>query len=604
MVAHKSIVHNLMRAEFTRVSHPPRVRSPLGEVARHSTLGPTDPRKQVSAVARPPWLFSTLAGYQRKWLVKDLVAGLSAGAVVIPQGMAYATIANLPVQVGLYTCIVPMLVYAFLGGSRAMSVSTTSTIATLTATTLVSVGVAAGAEDAVGSLMMLTLLVGVVLLLARLCRLGSLVENISGATVLGLKIGVGATVAVGQLPKLLGESFDFSGHGFLRSLAAVAQAFDSVNGPTVALSAGSIAVLLLLKRLAPRVPGTLVVVVGGILLVGLAGIDRFGVDLIATVPSGLPVPGLPDLTQTLSLVPGALAIGVMAFLESAAVARSLRTATEPQIDSDQELFATGAANAVGAFFGTMPAAGGFSQSAVNQSAGARSQVSTVVTVVLAILVALFLGPVLSLLPEATLAAMVFVAVAGLINIPELLRWARVSRVDFWIALSVAIIGLTAGLLPAVAIGVVVTLILVLRELNVPKLRTIGPADGFFGVELERGLYTANALANEREILARVDRESAPVEILVLGMGRQEVMTITVLDALMDLDRELGQRGVSLHLAALPAAAAAVAQREPWFAALVSAGRIHDSVAAGMSAAGARGGEETDTVHPGEVDEAR
>src|SRR5688572_9743553 len=148
----------------------------------------------------------TLSGYRRAWLGRDLLAGLSAGAVVIPQAMAYATIANLPVQVGLYTCIVPMLVYACLGGSRAMSVSTTSTIATLTATTLVSAGVAAGAEDAIGSLMMLTLLVGVILLLARLCRLGSLVENISGATVLGIKIGVGATVAVGQLPKLLGET--------------------------------------------------------------------------------------------------------------------------------------------------------------------------------------------------------------------------------------------------------------------------------------------------------------------------------------------------------------------------------------------------------------
>ncbi|WP_282846564.1 SulP family inorganic anion transporter [Microbacterium oxydans] len=257
----------------------------------------------MTATRRPPWLFSTVEGYRREWVVRDVVAGLSAGAVVIPQGMAYATIANLPVQVGLYTCILPMLVYAFLGGSRAMSVSTTSTIATLTATTLVSAGVAAGSDDAIGSLMMLTLLVGVILLIARLCRLGSLVENISGATVLGLKIGVGATVAVGQLPKLLGESYNFSGHGFLKSLGAVAQAFDSVNWPTVALSAGSILVIVVLKRFAPRVPGTLVAVVAGILLVAFAGLDRYGVDLIAPVPSGLPVPGIPDFSQTVSRAP-------------------------------------------------------------------------------------------------------------------------------------------------------------------------------------------------------------------------------------------------------------------------------------------------------------
>ncbi|MGH3689299.1 MAG: SulP family inorganic anion transporter [Microbacterium sp.] len=549
---------------------------------------------------RPPWLFSTVDGYHRKWIPRDVVAGLSAGAVVVPQAMAYATIANLPVQVGLYTCIVPMLVYAFLGGSRAMSVSTTSTIATLTATTLVSAGVAAGSDDAIGALMMLTLLVGAILLIARLCRLGSLVENISGATVLGLKIGVGATVAVGQLPKLLGESYNFSGHGFLKSLGAVAQAFGSVNWPTIALSAGSIAVIVVLKRFAPKVPGTLVVVVGGILLVWLADIDQLGVDLIAPVPSGLPVPGIPDFSQTVALVPGALAIAVMAFLESAAVARSLRVATEPRIDSNQELFATGAANTVGAFFGTMPAAGGFSQSAVNQSAGARSQVATLVTVVLAVLVALFLGPVLSLLPEATLAAMVFVAVAGLINVPELVRWARISRVDFWIALSVAILGLTAGLLPAVAIGVVVTLILVLREANVPKVTIVGRSGGALGLHLERGLYTANAMANEQMILEMVGAQSAPTSALVLGLKQQEVMTITVLEALQNLDRELSQLGVVLHLAALPEAAAAVAARTPWFAGLESNGRVHESVREGLAAAGSSISATSPSLHQGEV----
>jgi len=557
----------------------------------------------MTVTRRPPWLLSTVVGYRRSWILRDVIAGLSAGAVVIPQAMAYATIANLPVQVGLYTCILPMLVYAFLGGSRAMSVSTTSTIATLTATTLVTAGVAAGAEDAMGSLMMLTLLVGVILVIARLCRLGSLVENISGATVLGLKIGVGATVAVGQLPKLLGESDDFSGHGFLASLGAVAQAFGSANGPTIALSAGSIAVILVLKRFAPKVPGTLVVVVGGILLVGVAGIDRLGVDLIAPVPSGLPVPGIPDFGQTVALVPGALAIAVMAFLESAAVARSLRVATEPQIDSDQELLATGAANTVGAFFGTMPAAGGFSQSAVNQSAGARSQVATLVTVVLAVLVALFLGPVLSLLPEATLAAMVFVAVAGLINIPELVRWARISRVDFWIASSVAVLGLTAGLLPAVAVGVVVTLILVLREVNIPKATIVGGDGGVLGIRLDRGLYTANALANERMLLETVAAQGAPVRALVLGLTQQEVMTITVLDALEDLDRELSQLGVVLHLAAVPASARGVAERTPWFAGLESAGRVHGTLRDGITAAESAIDAGMPSLHQGEVDDA-
>lgn len=537
---------------------------------------------------RAPWLLPTFAGYRRSWLAPDIVGGLSAGAVVVPQAMAYATIANLPVQVGLYTCIVPMFVYAMLGGSRAMSVSTTSTIATLTATTLVSAGVAATADDALGSLMTLTLLVGVILLLARVFRLGSLVENISGATVLGLKIGVGATVAVGQLPKLLGETNNFSGHGFLRSLAAVGGAFESANWPTIALSAGSILVLVALKRFAPRVPGSLIVVAGGIVLVAFAGLADLGVNVIEPVPSGLPMLGLPDFSQTTALVPGALAIAVMAFLESAAVARGIRRATEPQIDSDQELLATGAANVVGAFFTTMPAAGGFSQSAVNQSAGARTQLSTFVTVVLAVLVALFLGPVLSLLPEATLAAMVFVAVIGLIDVRELVRWWRISRVDFWIATVVALIGLSAGLLAAVAVGVVVTLVLVLRELNIPRLSIIRREGDTIAIHVGRALYTANALSNERAIIALATTQDPPVRAVVLDLERLVVLTVTVLDALTDLDRELGELGIVLHLAALPERAEEVAVKVDWYRALQERGRAHASVADGLAAASGAG----------------
>ncbi len=539
------------------------------------------------ASRRPRWLLPSLTGYRREWLGADVVGGLSAGAVVVPQAMAYATIANLPVQVGLYTCILPMLVYALLGGSRAMSVSTTSTIATLTATTMVSAGVAASADDpdaALGSLMTLTLLVGGILLIAWLLRLGSLVENISGATVLGLKIGVGATVAVGQLPKLLGETGNVSGEGFIHSLVAVGKAFDSVNWPTVALSVGSILVLVLLQRFAPRVPGALIVVVGGILLSAFTGLTAAGVALIDPVPSGFPTPSLPDFTHLPELVPGALAIAVMAFLESAAVARGIRKTTEPQVDSNQELFATGAANAVGAFFTTMPAAGGFSQSAVNQNAGAKTQVSTMVTVVLAILVALFLGPVLSLLPQATLAAMVFVAVVGLINIPELVRWARISRIDFWIALVVALIGLSAGLLPAVAIGVVMTLVLVLREVNIPRLDITGREGDVVAVHLGRGLYTANAAENARAIIALATSQTPPVDALVLDVERLDIVTVTILDALESLDRELAQLGIVLHLARLPEKATAIARKTPWFASLERDGRVHATVPEGLAAA--------------------
>lgn len=496
--------------------------------------------------------------------------------------MAYATIAALPVEVGLYTCIVPMLVYALLGGSRAMSVSTSSTVATLTATTFVTAEVASGTEDQLGSLVALSVLVGGFLLVARLFRLGGIVENISAATVLGVKIGVGGTVVVGQLPKLLGEDANLSGDGFLRALGAAIGAFESINTPTVLLSAGSILVMLMLKRFAPRIPGTIVVATAGILLVWLADIDGQGVELIDPVPSGLPVPLLPDLTHLGGLIPGALAIAVMVFLETATVARSLRKTSEPPIDADQELLATGAANAVGGFFASLPAAGGLSQSAVNQQAGARTQLAALVTVVFAILVALFLGPVMSMLPQATLAAMVVVAVASLIDVPTLVRWARISSIDFWIALVVAILGLTAGLLVAVAAGVVITLVLVLRELNLPHIDVLARRGSVLVLRVARGLYTANARANAQAILDLVGAEPSPVDKLLLDVRHVEIMTITVIDALTDLDKELAARDVTLHLAGLPDTALVVARKTDWFQEIERQGRNHADDEVGLA----------------------
>ncbi|MFT2816470.1 SulP family inorganic anion transporter [Leifsonia sp. A12D58] len=526
---------------------------------------------------RLAWFFPTLAGYQRSWIRPDILAGISAGAVIIPQGMAYATIANLPVQVGLYTCMVPMLVYAMLGGSRAMSVSTTSTIATLTATTLVTGGIAASSDDPARAVTTLTLLVGLILVLARILKLGSLVENISRATIVGIQIGVGATVAIGQLPKMLGVDSNFSGHGFIRSVIALIEALPGINLATTALSVGSVLVLVFAKRMAPRLPAQLIVVIVGILLVAFAGITTAGVALIDPVPTGLPLPALPSLERITGLIPGALAISIMAFLETAAVARGIREAGDTQIDSNQELLASGAASLAGAFFQTLPAAGGFSQSAVNRAAGAKSQLATLVTVALAVLVALFLGRVLSLLPQATLAAMVFIAVVGLIDIGALVRYARISRPEFWIATVTAVMGLTVGLLAAVAVGVATTFALVLHELNRVRV-VVGERRGStLAIVIEGSVYTANVLENEQAVLALVDAEDG-VSRVVLDLSHMMATSLMVIDALEDLDRELAERGITLVVAALPDAATAMASKTEWFSTLRADGRVFASVA--------------------------
>ena len=519
---------------------------------------------------RPRIWFPTLVGYRRAWLRNDIIAGVAAGAVVVPQAMAYATIANLPVEVGLYTCMVPIVVYAALGGSAAMSVSTTSTIATLTATTFATVGIVSSSSSVLADLATLTVMVGLFLLIARLFRLGSLVENINEATMIGIKVGLGATVALGQVPKLLGVDVDTTGSGFIRSVIAVVEAVPAANPATVALSVGSLALLVLLRRFAPRVPGQLVVVAVGIALVAWCGITDAGVAVIERVQGGLPAPILPSLGHATALIPGALAIAVMAFLETAAVARGIHRAGEPQINSDRELLAAGAASTVGGFFGALPAAGGFSQSAVNQRAGARSQLASVTTVVLAVLVALFLAPVLDNLPQATLASMVFVAVVGLIDVRGMIRLARLNRIEFWIAVVTAGIGLAAGLLAAVAAGVVLTLGAVLHELSKPQIITRRDGDTLT-VVLQVALYTASVLPTQRAIEDELARQDG-IHRVVLNAAAVRMTSLTVLDALADFDRELAGSGIRLEVRALPATARTLAERTDWWQLLQREGR--------------------------------
>ncbi|GAB3802565.1 SulP family inorganic anion transporter [Humibacter antri] len=530
----------------------------------------------MERTARRSWFLPTLSGYRPANLGWDVLAGLSAGAVVVPQAMAYATIANLPVQVGLYTCMVPMIVYAMLGGSRAMSVSTTSTIATLTATTLVSAGVASSSKDPATDLCMLTLLVGAMLLVARIFRLGGVVEAINKSTLIGVQVGVGATVAVGQLPKLLGETDNVSGHGFIRSLIAVIDAVPNANLATTILAFCSIATLFVLRRFAKRIPGPLLVVVAGIVLAAVTPLTDAGVKLISPVPYGIPLPTVPSFGHIVGLVPGALAIAVMAFLESAAVARGIREPGAPQIDSNQELLATACANVAGAFFQAMPAAGGFSQSAVNKDAGARSQVSGLVTAVLAILVAVLLAPVLSLLPQATLASLVFVAVVGLIDVKALIRLARLSSRDFWTAIVVAALGLSAGLLVAVAAGVIITFALVIREITRVRTTQHARRDGMLSVSVDSGMYTANMLATENRLLALVDA-ARPLDALVVDVGHMRVASATVLDGLQDLDRELKGTGVLLVLANVQPGARELLEKSEWFRTLVASRRVVASI---------------------------
>ncbi|HKA46363.1 MAG TPA: SulP family inorganic anion transporter, partial [Burkholderiales bacterium] len=258
--------------------------------------------------------------YRREWIGADITAGLTAAAVVIPKAMAYATIAGLPVQVGLYTAFVPMVIYALLGTSRVLSVSTTTTIAILSAAAL---GAAAPGGDAAALLAAsatLTLLVGIILVAAALLRLGFVANFISEPVLTGFKAGIGLVIVIDQIPKLLGIHFDKG--SFFHNVAAIATHIPEASMATVAVGAATIAILAAIERFIPRAPAPLVAVAAGIAGVSFFGLQAHGVSMVGQVPTGLPSLTLPDFALIAKLWPAALGIALMSFTETIAAGRA------------------------------------------------------------------------------------------------------------------------------------------------------------------------------------------------------------------------------------------------------------------------------------------
>lgn len=533
-----------------------------------------------------------LGTYQRGWLRGDVVAGVTAAAVVIPQAMGYATVAGLPVQVGLYTCVVAMTVYALLGGARKLSMSTTSTIVALAGLAFTQIGVGEDPQSAMSAVATLTLLVGASLLLFWLLRLGWVVDSISDTVIAGLKVGVGLTIIVDQLPDLLGIAPGDS--GFFRGIGHALRNLGDATPATVTLAGVTLAGLFALRRWAPGVPGPLLAIAVGIGAVALFGIDdERDVALIPSVPSGLPAPSIPSVDYAADLVPYAIAIAAMAFMETIAVGRSTRSALDPPISNNRELLANGAAAVAGAFFSTAPPAGGFSQTMVNANAGARTQLSQLVTAAVAVAVALFLAPVLSDLPQASLAAIVVVAVAGLVSLTELRRIARIDRVELFVALVTGGIAVVTNLLVGVIAGVIFTFYVVLRKLNHPvmvelrrpaeggDLQPARPGDvsipGLLVLRVEGGLYTMNIRGVQARIVELATSAEPTPRVMLLDARGAADISVTVLDVFVETDQQLATRGITLWVAALSTSALTKAKKGMTWPQWRDAGKVHATV---------------------------
>ena len=524
----------------------------------HQVETPSGVRKYIP-------ILQWLPAYQSDWLRLDIVAGLTTAAVIIPQAMAYATIAGLPVELGLYAVLALMIVYAVLGTSRVLMVSVTSTISILTASTLLSVVDGGDSASYMTAAATLALLVGLFLILAGIFRLGILANLISQPVLTGFKAGVGVVIFVGQIGKVLGVSIERA--PILQTLLALLQSLDEIHWATFGVGLLTLAILIFLPRIAPQIPAALVAVFLAILASSLLNLESLGVDVVGAIPAGLPVPELPDMSLLSQLWPGALGIALMSFIESNAAGRSFARKGDPPINANQELVALGIANVVSGFFQAYPGGGGTSVTAVNYKAGAKSQLSSIVIVGSVILTLLFLASLIGFLPQATLGAMVMIAAAGLINIKDFQAIRRIRNTEFMWAI-VAFLGVVfLGTLEGILIAVFISILTIMYQASYPPLYVIGrkvgtdvfrplsdehPTDETFPdllIMSTTGRLNFASAPNILDKLWELVNEADPTVVL-LDFSAVPDIEYSALSMLIEFEEALAARGIALWLAAL------------------------------------------------------
>jgi high affinity sulfate transporter 1 len=496
---------------------------------------------------------------------------------VIPKAMAYATIAGLPVQVGLYTALVPMAVYALLGTSRPLSVSTTTTIAILSAAALGEAVPDGDAATLAAAAATLTLLVGALLVAASVLRLGFVADFISEPVLVGFKAGIGLVIVIDQLPKLLGIHFHKG--SFFHNLAAIAQGLPETSLVTLAVGAATIAVLAALERFWPEAPAPLIAVAGAVAAVGLLGLQALGVATVGTVPTGLPAPVIPDLAVVERLWPAALGIALMSFTETIAAGRAFAQSGEPAPQANRELLATGVGNAAGAFLGAMPSGGGTSQTAVNRHAGARSQLAGLVAAGAALLTMLLLAPFIGRMPDATLAAVVIVYSVGLIKPGEFREILGVRLTEFVWAV-VALTGVVLlGTLPGILVAIIVSLVALAYQVADPPVHVLGRKPGtnvfrprdsehpedetFPGLLLlrpEGRIFFVNAQRVGQKIRALIDAEKP--KVVALDLSGVFDFEYSALKMLAEGEKRYREQGVMLWLVGMTPRVFAMVQKSP------------------------------------------
>jgi SulP family sulfate permease len=503
--------------------------------------------------------------YDRRDLRSDLAAGLTVGAMLVPQAMAYALLAGLPPEVGLYAATIPVIVYAFFGTSRQLAVGPVAIVSLLTASALAPL-VEEGSAGYLGAAALLALMVGIVHLVLGAGRLGFLVNFLSHSVLVGFTAAAAIIIGFSQAKHLFGISTERKDH-FYETVLEVIDKLGDTNTTTLVLGSSALVALFALKKLLPGVPAALVVVVGSILAVEGLDLEARGVKVVGDIPDSLPAFGIPDFDGSLvgSLIGTAFVITLVGFMESIAVAKVYARRHRYEVEPNSELVGLGAANVAAGLFGGYPVTGGFSRTAVNDTAGARTPLASLITAGIVLVTIAFLTPLLASLPNAALGAIIIMAVIGLIDVAEMRHIAAVKKSDL-IGLGVAFAAtLILGIELGIAVAVVASMLVVFARMSMPHTAVLGHVDGTTSyrnvdrfpeartvdgvtiVRIDAALSFVNALNLKRLLIRYADELETVPRTLVLDASGINDVDATGAEMLAEVITELDEREVALHL---------------------------------------------------------
>jgi SulP family sulfate permease len=508
-----------------------------------------------------PWI----ADYQLSWLRPDLIAGITVAVLLIPQSMAYALLAGLPPITGMYAALAALVAYSLAGSSRHISVGPAALDSIMLASG-VSLIASAGSDEYLAIAILLAALVGIIQLCMGFLRLGFMVNFLANPVISGFTSASAIIIGASQLKHLLGIEIP-SSQTLVQTLSALAHNLDQFNPVALAMGLFGIAAMWAIKRLSPKIPAALVLLVLATIVVWLTGLDKHGINIIGTVPEGLPTLKLPVFDHELvaRVLPLAITIALIGFMESISMAKRVAADQRYKIDSNRELIGLGSANLASGISGGYPVAGSLSRTAVNSSSGARSQLSSLFTAAMLALVLVALTPLFYYTPKVCLAVIIISALMSLIDIEEPKRLWRVNKKDLIILVLAFVATLLMGVQNGIMLSVMASIVLIFSRITRPPVVVFGQSPdtgelrniareanaqvipGLLVFRIDSSLYFANASYLEDQVFERLSQRNDPIVAFLFDASSINEIDSSAISALEDILHEFRELGIEMYV---------------------------------------------------------